>query len=131
MDSRGRLFSACPSISPKTIRLITHVQDRSELTVQLFVRSQFTTGISRRGRGTHAPEDAKAKADLRREGIEFETIDLSKTIRERSQHRFGEIRVTPTLLDEHNPEKMYVGTQAITKYIEETRAAARRSPTQW
>jgi hypothetical protein len=101
------------------------------LTVQLFVKSQFTAGISRRGRGALAPEDAKARADLRREGIEFETIDLSKAIRERLQARFGEIKVTPTLLDEHSPGKMYVGTQAITEYIEETRAAARRSPTHW
>jgi len=101
------------------------------MTVQLFVRIQFTTGISRRRSGTLAPEDAKAKGDLRREGIEFETIDLSKTIREMLQPRFGEIKVTPTLLDEHSPGKMYVGAQAITEYIEETIAAARRSPTQW
>ncbi len=101
------------------------------MTVQLFVRSQFQAGISRRGRGILAPEDAKAKDDLKREGIEFETIDLSKAIRQRPQARFVEIKVTPTLLDEHNPEKMYVGAQAITEYIEETRAAARRSPTHW
>ena len=101
------------------------------MTVQLFVRSQLPIGISRRGSGTLAPEDAKAKHDLRREGIEFETIDLSKTIQQRSQARFGEIKETPTLLDEHSPGKMYVGAQAITEYIEETRAAARRSPTQW
>jgi hypothetical protein len=101
------------------------------LTVQLFVRSQFPAGIARRRRGALAPEDAKAKDDLRREGIEFETIDLSKTIRERLQARFGEIKETPTLLDEHSPAKMYVGTRAITEYIEETRAAARRSPTHW
>ncbi len=101
------------------------------MTVQLFVRSQFQAGISRRGRGTLAPEDAKAKADLRREGIEFETIDLAKAIRERLQERTVEIKVTPTLLDEHSPGKVYVGSQAITEYIEETRAAARRSPTHW
>ena len=102
------------------------------MTVQLFVRSQFPTGLRRgSGSGALAPEDAKAKDDLRREGIQFETIDLSKTIRERLQARFGEIKETPTLLDEHSPGKMYVGTQAITEYIEETRAAARRSPTQW
>src|SRR5713226_4575038 len=100
------------------------------MTVQLFVRSQFPTGL-RRGSGALAPEDAKAKHDLSQEGIEFETIDLSKTIREMLQPRFGEIKVTPTLLDEHSPGKMYVGAQAITEYIEETRAAARRSPTQW
>jgi len=101
------------------------------LTVQLFVRSQFPTGISRRGRGTLAPEDAKAKDDLRREGIDFETVDLSKAIRRRLQSRMVDIKVTPTLLDEHSPEKMYVGTKAITEYIEEYRAAARRSPTHW
>ncbi len=101
------------------------------MTVQLFVRSQFQAGISRRSRGTLAPEDAKAKEDLRREGIDFETIDLSKAIRQRLQERFVEIKVTPTLLDEHRPGKMYVGTQAISEYIEETRAEARRSPTHW
>jgi len=101
------------------------------LTVQLFVRSQFPSGLSRRGRGALAPEDAKAKADLRLEGIEFETIDLSRAIRQRLQTRLDDIKVTPTLLDEHSPGKMYVGTQAITEYIEETRASARRSPTHW
>ena len=101
------------------------------MTVQLFVRSQFPTGISRRGRSTLAPEDAKAKSDLRREGIQFETIDLSKAIRRRLESQMAEIKVTPTLLDEHSPGKMYVGTKAITEYIEETRAAARRSPTHW
>ena len=101
------------------------------MTVQLFVRSQFPTGTSRRGRTLLAPEDAKAKNDLRREGIEFETIDLSRAIRQRLQAEVGEIRVTPALLDEHSPGKMYVGSQAITEYIEETRAAARRSPTHW
>jgi glutaredoxin-related protein len=77
------------------------------------------------------PEEARAKSTLRREGIKFETIDISSGFRHRIQARFKGIRETPTLLDQRNPSKRYVGTEAILAYIEETKAAARRSPAHW
>ena len=80
---------------------------------------------------TLALEETRAKDSLRREGMRFETIDLSGGLRRRIQARFKGIRETPTLLDVHSQSKRYVGTEAILAYIEETKAAARKSPTQW
>ncbi len=80
---------------------------------------------------TLAQREARAKDSLRREGIKFETIDLSSGLRRRIQARFKGIRETPTLLDEHSPSKRYVGTDAILAYIEESKAASRKSPTLW
>lgn len=98
------------------------------MSIQLFVRSQRTTSIVRR---TLSPEEAKAKDDLRREGIKFRTVDLSRVARRGSRGGFTVIKVTPTLFDERNPAKIYVGARAISEYIEETRAAARRTPIHW
>src|SRR5215470_9696072 len=102
----------------------------------LFVKSQRLTLRSGRVRSDPSlrlgPEEASARDNLRKEGIKFETIDLSKAIRDRVQARFKGITVTPTLIDEHSPEKLYVGAKAILDYIEDTRATARsRSPAHW
>ena len=120
------------------------------MTILLFVKSQPIT-IPTRGKGTKSlgrgspsfdegdrrasytlkREEAKAREKLKREGIKFETIDLSKGLPHRPQAGFSVITVTPTLLDAHSPGKWYVGSKAIPEYIEETRASARRSPTHW
>ena len=99
------------------------------MSVQLFVRSQRTATII--GRTALSPEEVKAKNDLKREGIKFRTIDLSKVARRGSNPGVTVIKMTPTLFDERNPAKIYVGAKAISEYIEETRASARRPPIHW
>ena len=101
------------------------------MTVLLFVKSQRIAVATTRPSYTLKREEAEARERLKREGIKFETIDLSKGFRHRAKAGFKGITVTPTLLDAHSPGKWYIGTKAISEYIEETRAAARRSPIHW
>jgi hypothetical protein len=104
------------------------------MSVRLFVKSSrvsATTGhTSKEGRGeyTLAPEDAKAKDRLIREGINFETVDISKGIWPRIQAGLKRITETPTLVDEGPPVRRFVGTIGIFEYVEGKRDAYRRSP---
>lgn len=67
-------------------------------------------------------EDSMVKDLLKKSGIDFETVDLSRGLRTRISARLQHVSETPTLIVENNPPKRYEGVKAITQYLVETRA---------
>jgi hypothetical protein len=103
------------------------------MSVRLFVRSSrisVTSGhasTEEKGEYNLAPEDSEAKDRLMREGINFETVDISQGIWPRIQAGLRRVTETPTLVDEGPPVRRFVGTIGIFEYIEDKREAYRRS----
>ena len=58
---------------------------------------------------------------LKKSGIDFETVDLSKGLRTRISAKLQHVSETPTLIVESSPPKRYEGVKAITQYLMETR----------
>jgi hypothetical protein len=66
-----------------------------------------------------SPQDAHAKQIVTRSGIEFDLVDVSKSVRARLTGKLSGIKQTPTLLVETSPSRRYVGLQEISRYLAE------------
>ena len=62
-------------------------------------------------------QDAYAQEILRRSGLDFEVVDISKGVRSRLGARFKGVKRTPTLLDENTNPRAYTGVKEISQYI--------------
>ena len=67
------------------------------------------------------PQDAQAKDFLKKSGVEFDLIDLSKGMRVKIRARLRGVTETPTVLDENSPSRRYVGLTGISRYVSEAR----------
>lgn len=62
-------------------------------------------------------QDAYANEMLRRSGIDFEVVDISKGVGSRLGAWFKGIKRTPTLLDGNTIPTSYTGVKEISQYI--------------
>jgi hypothetical protein len=67
------------------------------------------------------PQDAQAKDFLKKSGVEFDLVDLSKGTRVKIMARLRGVTETPTLLDESSSSRRYVGLTGISRYVSEAR----------
>ena len=73
---------------------------------------------------TLSQQDAQAKDLLKKSGIPFELIDISKGFRARIGAKRSGVTETPTLLDGESVSKRYVGLKAISLYVAENQPTA-------
>ena len=64
-------------------------------------------------------EDESARDLLRRSGISFELVDLSRGIGPNLRAKLKGISQTPALFDGNKPPGLFVGVNEITRYIKE------------
>lgn len=63
--------------------------------------------------------DEYARNLLRRSGVSFELVDLSKGIGPKLRARLRGIRLTPALVDENKPPGIFFGVNGIVQYVNE------------
>ena len=62
-------------------------------------------------------EDEYARDLLRRSGIGFDVVDLSKGLGPKLRGRLQGVKLTPTLIDGKEPPRMFVGIAEISEYL--------------
>ena len=95
----------------------TEVPDKPIYISGLGAGPQLVSGKSKLT--TLSQQDAQAKDLLKKSGIPFELIDISKGFRTRIGAKRSGVAETPTLLDRESVSKRYVGLKAISQYVAE------------
>jgi glutaredoxin len=73
-------------------------------------------------------QDKEAKQVMKRSGIPFELVDLSKGRRAMLMARFQGVKETPALRIENESAKLYVGVNAITNYLRDNQLPRQSLP---
>ena len=66
-------------------------------------------------------DDAWANNLLKRAGLQFDLIDLSRGIGTRLKGTLNRINKTPTLIVESRPSKRYIGVREISQFLSDSR----------
>ena len=110
--ARARLF-----VKSKSVTVITgHVN--METMGAVYWNTEYAEGSTLQ---RFSNEDIRARDILRRSGIEFDLVDLSKGVKTSLVARIHGVKETPTLEIRESALKRCVGLKAISDYVNESR----------